>query len=231
MESIWGNIQGLLGLNQPQLNKPQRRSGPQIDLDSIPQTQIELPSLLGESNRVIQNIVSDSPDQISQFNLLPPKVKPDAPKRKIDTSWRQNKTIQQIIKENPIIGKMIAVESSGNPNAVNKKTGAAGLMQIMKDTAEKDTGFGVNYNLKYKELFDPVKNVEYGTKYFKGLQKYYGNDREALIAYNWGHGNYESFKKLGYWIEKKGKKKIKNYKLPKETKNYSEKILGVKNRK
>ena len=83
MESIWGNIQGLLGLNQPQLNKPQRRSGPQIDLDSIPQTQIELPSLLGESNRVIQNIVSDSPDQISQFNLLPPKVKPDAPKRKI----------------------------------------------------------------------------------------------------------------------------------------------------
>jgi len=217
MESIWGNIQGLLGLNQPQ--------------DYFKKTPIERPSLLGESNRVIQNIVSDSPDQISQFNLLPPKVKPDAPKRKIDTSWRQNKVIQQIIKENPIIGKMIEVESSGNSNAVNKKSGARGLMQIKKDTAEKDTGFGVNYNLKYEELFDPVKNVEYGTKYFKGLKKYYGNDREALIAYNWGHGNYKSFKKLGYWIEKKGKKKIKNYKLPKETKNYSEKILGVKNRK
>ena len=64
-------------------------------------------------------------------------------------------------------------------------------------------------------------------KYYKGLKKYYGNDRDALIAYNWGHGNYQSFKKLGYWIEKKGKNKIKNYKLPKETRNYLKNILGT----
>ena len=145
----------------------------------------------------------------------------------IDSSWRNNTEIQKIIKEDPIIEKIIMTESSGDPNALNKRTGAKGLMQIMKNTAEKDTGFGVNYNLSYEELSDPVKNVKYGAAYFKGLKKYYGNDKDALIAYNWGHGNYQSFKKLGYWIETKGKKKIKNYKLPKETRNYVKKILGV----
>ena len=87
----------------------------------------------------------------------------------------------------------------------------------MKNTAELDTGFGVNYNLSYEELSDPEKNVTYGAKYYKGLKKYYGNDRNALIAYNWGHGNTQQ------WLKKGGKFKD----LPKETKNYLEKILGV----
>jgi hypothetical protein len=145
----------------------------------------------------------------------------------MDTSWRQNKVIQKIIKEEPIIEKIIMAESSGNAATPDSPDGARGLMQIMKNTAEKDTGFGVNYNLTYEELFDPEKNVKYGAKYYKGLKKYYGNDRDALIAYNWGHRNYQSFKKLGYWIEKKGKKKIKNYKLPEETRNYLKNILGT----
>jgi len=135
----------------------------------------------------------------------------------IDTSWRQNKVIQKIIKEEPIIEKIIMAESSGNAATPDSEDGARGLMQIMKNTAELDTGFGVNYNLSYEELFDPEKNVTYGAKYYKGLKKYYGNDRNALIAYNWGHGNTQQ------WLKKGGKFKD----LPKETKNYLEKILGV----
>jgi len=135
----------------------------------------------------------------------------------IDNSWRSNTEIQKIIKEDPIIEKIIMTESSGDPNALNKRTGAKGLMQIMKNTAEKDAGFGVNYNLDYEELSDPVKNVKYGAAYFKGLKKYFGNNRDALIAYNWGAGNTKK------WLKKGG-----NFKeLPKETRNYVEKILGV----
>jgi hypothetical protein len=145
----------------------------------------------------------------------------------IDTSWRQNKVIQKIIKEEPIIEKIIMAESSGNAATPDSPVGARGLMQIMKNTAELDTGFGVNYNLSYEELSDPEKNVTYGAKYYKGLKKYYGNDRDALIAYNWGHRRYQSFKKLGYWIETKDKKKIKHYKLPEETRNYLKNILGT----
>ena len=135
----------------------------------------------------------------------------------IDSSWRNNTEIQKIIKEDPIIEKIIMTESSGDPNALNKRTGAKGLMQIMKNTAEKDAGFGVNYNLDYEELSDPVKNVKYGAAYFKGLKKYFGNNRDALIAYNWGAGNTKK------WLKKGGNFK----KLPKETRDYVEKILGV----
>ena len=162
----------------------------------------------------------------SKFSLSNVLISPVAA-GEMDNSWRQNEVIQKIIKEEPIIEKIIMAESSGNAATPDSPDGARGLMQIMKNTAEKDTGFGVNYNLNYEELSDPEKNVKYGAKYYKGLKKYYGNDRDALIAYNWGHGNYQSFKKLGYWIEKKGKKKIKNYKLPEETRNYLKKILGV----
>jgi len=140
--------------------------------------------------------------------------------------WQDNKTIQKIIADEPIIGKIIQVESSGNPDAINKKTGAKGLMQIMKNTAEKETGYGINYNLSYNELSDPVKNVKYGADYFKGLKKSFGNDRDALIAYNWGPGNYRNFLKNGYWIERKNGKTIKHTKLPPETRNYIKKILG-----
>ncbi len=153
-----------------------------------------------------------------------PKVKPKLEDKK--DRWQDNKTIQKIIADEPIIEKIIQVESSGNPDAINKKTGAKGLMQIMKNTAEKETGYGVNYNLSYDELSDPVKNVKYGADYFKGLKKSFGNDRDALIAYNWGPGNYRNFLKNGYWIERKNGKTIKHTKLPLETRNYIKKILG-----
>ena len=134
----------------------------------------------------------------------------------IDNSWRQNETIKKIIKEDPIIEKIIMAESSGNAATPDSPVGARGLMQIMKNTAEKDTGFGVNYNLSYEELSDPEKNVTYGAAYYKGLKKYFGNERDALIAYNWGAGNTKK------WLKKGGNIK----ELPKETRNYIKKILN-----
>ena len=108
------------------------------------------------------------------------------------------------------------VESSGDPKAQNKDSGARGLMQIMKNTAELDTGFSVNYNLNYDELFDPEKNVKFGSDYYLGLKKYYGNDRDALIAYNYGPGNTNDWLEQGADLNS----------LPKETQNYLKKILG-----
>ena len=162
---------------------------------------------------------------MEEEKVIVPKKKPIKRQEKITApeimtaqNWRNNKEIKTIIKENPIIEKIIMTESSGNPDAINEGTGAKGLMQIMKNTAEKDAGFGVNYNLKYEELSDPVKNVKYGSKYFLGLKKYYGNDRDALIAYNWGAGNTNDWLKKGGDISE----------LPKETQNYIKKILKNK---
>ena len=156
---------------------------------------------------------------------LPPE-KTNETKRKAKYGWKDNEVIQEIIKDEPIIGRMIQAESSGNAATPDSPVGARGLMQIMKKTAEEKTGYGVNYNLSYDELFDPVKNVKYGADYFKGLKKSFGNDEKALIAYNWGPRKYREFLKNGYWIERKNGKTIKHYKLPKETRDYVKKILG-----
>ena len=174
----------------------------------------------------IMKDISKKPEEDRDRTAPLPPEKPNETKRKAKYGWKDNEVIQEIIKDEPIIERMIQAESSGNAATPDSSEGARGLMQIMKKTAEEKTGYGVNYNLSYDELFDPVKNVKYGADYFKGLKKSFGNDEKALIAYNWGPRNYKEFLKNKYWIERKNGKTIKHYKLPKETRDYVKKILG-----
>ena len=60
--------------------------------------------------------------------------------------------------------------------------------------------------------FDPVENVMAGTRYLRQLlDRYLGNTRLALAAYNWGMGN----------LEKRPDA------MPKETKNYIIKVESL----
>jgi len=117
------------------------------------------------------------------------------------------------VSTDPLIQKIIMAESSGDPKAVNKRTGAKGLMQIMDNTAKKP-GFGVD---PLEDPFDPVENVRFGTQYFNAMLDRYDNDTvSALAAYNWGPGNVDKWRKKGSNFNK----------LPKETQNYINKILN-----
>ncbi len=138
-------------------------------------------------------------------------------------SWKDNKEISSLLKDRPILSRIIQTESSNNPDAVSPK-GAAGLMQIMPNTGMQP-GFGVTETLVDKDKqgniirddrLDPVKNVKFGAQYFDGLTKAFGNERDALIAYNWGAGNTRKWLKDGGDLNK----------LPKETQGYIRKILG-----
>lgn len=76
-----------------------------------------------------------------------------------------------------LVKAVIAVESGWNPRAVSPK-GAAGLMQLMPETARR---YGV------QDVFDPQENVEAGTRYLKWLiDLFRGNLQLALAAYNAG---------------------------------------------
>jgi soluble lytic murein transglycosylase-like protein len=78
-----------------------------------------------------------------------------------------------------LLHAVISVESGYNAKAVSKR-GAAGLMQLMPETAKR---FGV------ADVFDPADNVRAGAQYLIALLKLFDNDlRLALAAYNAGEG-------------------------------------------
>jgi len=76
-----------------------------------------------------------------------------------------------------LLHAVISAESGYNPAAVSRK-GAAGLMQLMPETARR---YGV------ENSFDPAQNIRGGAQYLGYLLQLFGNNTElALAAYNAG---------------------------------------------
>ncbi|HEX9203597.1 MAG TPA: lytic transglycosylase domain-containing protein, partial [Vicinamibacteria bacterium] len=74
---------------------------------------------------------------------------------------------------------VVSVESAFRPEAVSRK-GAQGLMQLMPATAA---------SLGVKDAFDPVENLDGGSRHLGSLLTLYGGDLvSALAAYNAGAG-------------------------------------------
>ena len=100
-------------------------------------------------------------------------------------------------------------ESGGDPNAVSKK-GAEGAMQVMRAT-QIDPGLGV----EPPRNNSPAEKERVGHDYLDALLGYYrGDEKLALMAYNWGLGN------VNKWLAGDTKP------VPEETRNYVKAIVG-----
>lgn len=131
---------------------------------------------------------------------IPEKINPLPGVNEIDGIIRQAAAAYGVDAQ--LIKGVIQAESDFDPNAVSPK-GAAGLMQLMPETAKE---------LGVSDPFNPTENIMGGTRYLKQLLDHYdGSEPLALAAYNWGIGNMDSHRG----------------KMPAETRNYVAKITGV----
>lgn len=88
--------------------------------------------------------------------------------------------------------QLVRVESGFSPRAISSK-GAVGLTQIMPSTAAE-----LSPGVSYAALFDPETNLRLGFRYLIYLIDRYGGDlRLALLAYNRGPGTVDAIRSAG----------------------------------
>jgi soluble lytic murein transglycosylase-like protein len=114
-----------------------------------------------------------------------PEAEPATPGLKSGLNRANQRRFRSIVEkaaaanqiEIALLDAVISAESGYNPRAVSRK-GAAGLMQLMPETARR---YGV------VDRLDPIANVNAGARYLKDLLQMFNNDlRLALAAYNAG---------------------------------------------
>ncbi|KAA0682305.1 lytic transglycosylase domain-containing protein [Roseomonas genomospecies 6] len=96
-----------------------------------------------------------------------------------------HKTAPQYGLDPALVMAVIRVESAFRSDAVSPKE-AAGLMQLIPDTAER---FGVS------DVFDPAQNIRGGVRYLRWLLAYFQGDVTlALAGYNAGERAVDRFR-------------------------------------
>ncbi|HDN25526.1 MAG TPA: lytic transglycosylase domain-containing protein [Thioploca sp.] len=109
-----------------------------------------------------------------------------------------------------LVFAIIQRESGWNTSAVSPGAGAIGLMQIMPSTGRGFCG------LTWEQLFDPIKNINCGVRYFKAQLDRFGSVKQALCAYNAGPN--------------RAKKGLKRCLKIRETRIYIAKVLEIWNK-
>lgn len=115
---------------------------------------------------------------------------------------------------------VIKAESGFNADAVSSK-GAKGLMQLMDETADE---CAKQIGREEYDVLEPRTNIELGVYYISRLlDRYDGNEKTALAAYNAGQGNVDK------WLREYSKdgESLDSIPFP-ETEKYVKKVIRYK---
>lgn len=170
----------------------------------VPTTEPE--AVPDEIMKLMEQPAEAAPAEAMQDEQVPAEVMQDEEIPEEILKLMEQSSPQSSAVTDDLLDRISKVESSHNPVAVGPATRsgqrALGQYQFMPGTANE-----LNIN-----PFDPDEAREGARTYLSQLlDKYNGDMKKAVAAYNWGPGNVDK-----YGLEK----------MPSETRNYLQKVLG-----
>ena len=102
--------------------------------------------------------------------------------------------------EPALLAAVIYQESKFKPDA-KSSSGAIGLMQLTPQTAEGIAIRTGGTRFRLSDLYNPEINVRYGSWYLRHLLDKYGDEKDALAAYNAGQQNVDEWRAEGKGIQ------------------------------
>lgn len=165
--------------------EPATKSGLQITserhIDGIAPARVSKPVAIKPVPETVLPSVSSA--AAARNDDPPPQGKSDAKSVAVTRLEQYVEHIREAARETnlseALLTAVIKNESGGDSTAVSP-AGAAGLMQLMPDTA-RAVGVG--------DRFDPRENILGGARYLRQMVDRYGDLKTALAAYNAGPGN------------------------------------------
>jgi soluble lytic murein transglycosylase len=99
-----------------------------------------------------------------------------------------------------LLAAVIYQESKFRADA-KSSSGAIGLMQLRPQTAEGIAIRTGGTRFQVSDLYNPEINVRYGSWYLRHLLDKYGDEKDALAAYNAGQRNVDEWRSEGKGIQ------------------------------
>jgi membrane-bound lytic murein transglycosylase D len=187
------------------------------------------PNVAAKAEAELKTTVSDLPLVMNDYVASYVDFFENSPKghgtivASLERMGRYKDMIQQVLREEGVPQDLIYqafAESGFRPQAVNARSGAAGMWQFMPWGT-----YGLEHTAWYDERFDPIKATHAYAREIKKMYDQLGDWYLAMAAYDWGPGNIQkAVQRTGYadfW------QLYKRNNLPQETKNYVPVFLAV----